>query len=70
VDTDEEVTAFREYAERCRKIARSSRNSKEWIAMAEQWDRLADTSGDGMDRLAQALTQLEADRSASKAISP
>ena len=38
MDTDEEVATFREYAERCRKIARSSRNSKEWIAMAEQWE--------------------------------
>jgi hypothetical protein len=47
-------------AARCRKMALSSINPTEWVAMAEQWERLANTS-DGTYRLAQALVQLEAD---------
>ena len=38
-----ESNACREAASRCRKMASSSTNSKEWIAMAEQWELLADT---------------------------
>jgi hypothetical protein len=34
----------REAAARCRKTARSSTDPKEWIAMAEQWEWLADTA--------------------------
>jgi hypothetical protein len=37
-------SVYREAAARCRKAARSSGDPKEWIAMAEQWEWLADTA--------------------------
>jgi hypothetical protein len=37
-------SVYREAAARCRKAARSSSDSKEWIAMAKQWEWLADTA--------------------------
>ena len=37
-------SVYREAAARCRKTARSSGDAKEWIAMAEQWEWLADTA--------------------------
>jgi hypothetical protein len=40
----EDPSAYREAAARCRKEARSSTNPKEWVAMAEQWEWLADTA--------------------------
>jgi hypothetical protein len=40
----EEPNVYREAAARCRKAARSSSDSKEWIALAEQWEWLADTA--------------------------
>ena len=35
---------YRKAAARCRKAALSSSDPKEWIAMAEQWEWLADTA--------------------------
>jgi hypothetical protein len=35
---------YREAAVRCRKAALSSIDSKEWVAMAERWEWLADTA--------------------------
>jgi hypothetical protein len=35
---------YREAAARCRKASVSSTTPKEWIAMAEQWEWLADTA--------------------------
>jgi hypothetical protein len=35
---------YRCAAARCRKAASSSINPKEWIALAEQWESLADTA--------------------------
>jgi hypothetical protein len=40
----EEPNVYREAAARCRKAALSSSDPKEWIAMAEQWEWLADTA--------------------------
>jgi len=37
-------SVYREAAARCRKAALSSSDPKEWIAMAEQWEWLADTA--------------------------
>jgi hypothetical protein len=36
------VNSYRSSAARCRKAALSSTNPKDWIAMAEQWESLAD----------------------------
>ena len=40
------ASVCRKAAARCRKLAASGVNPKEWSAMAEQWDLLADTADD------------------------
>jgi hypothetical protein len=43
MDPTQKAVAYRKAAARCRKTAASSSSPKEWIAMAEQWELLANT---------------------------